>query len=240
MTFFDLANSKLLFILVIIGLLYVLGYCAVFLRKAFQRCIELGIKKETIINVIKSSVAFSLVPSISIVIGFFSLCAAFGIPWSWWRLSVVGSVAYELMSADMAAKGVGYTDLGAMVSANDPKVFATVMFVMTIGIMAGMVILLFFGKKLTTGFMKAREKENNTWGIVMSSCFMLTIMAVFLPVTMFSDIVSALTLLTSAGITLILGIIIKKYNVKWLGNFVLAITLILGMAASVGWHALLG
>lgn len=240
MTFYELINSKLLYILVIIGLLYVIGYCLFFLKRGFSRCIELGIKKETVINVIKSSVAFSLVPSIAIVVGFFSIAAALGIPWSWWRLSVVGSVAYELMSADMAAKGVGYSDLGAMAQANDPQVFATVMFVMTIGIMTGMIMLLFFGKKLTTGLMKAREKDDKGWGIVLSSCFMLTLAAVFLPVMVFSDIISSLTLLTSATITLILGIIIKKYKVAWLGNFVLAITLILGMAAAVGWNALLG
>jgi hypothetical protein len=38
---------------------------------------------------------------------------------------------------------------------------------------------------------------------------------------------------------MILGVIIKKFNVSWLGNFVLAITLILSMAASVGWQALI-
>lgn len=240
MTFSEISNGTLLYTLVMIGLLYVMVYSFIFLKKAFKRCIELGIKKETLLNVIKSTLVFTILPSIAIVIGFFSLATAIGIPWSWWRLSVIGSVSYELMSADMAAKGMGYGDLAAMAASNDPKVFATVLFVMTIGIMGGMVVLLLFGKKLTTGLMHARENNNNTWGIVMSSCFMLTMLAVFVPIMMFTDIVNTATIITSASATIILGVIIKKYNIKWLGNFVLALTLLLGMVSSVGWQALLG
>lgn len=239
MGFREIANSPLLYTLIIGGLIYILFFAGIFLKKSYSRCLELGFDKKTVSNVIKSSLAFSFVPSISIVVGFFSLAAALGVPWPWWRLSVIGAVGYELMAADMAAKGMNYSSVAAMAQANNPKVFGAIMFVMTIGILGGFLVLLPFGKKMTTGLMAAREKKDNTWGIVMSSCFMLTMLAVFMPLMMVGDPVSTATLLTSACITLILGLIIKKFNATWLGNFVLAITLILSMAASIGWTALL-
>ena len=98
-------NSRLLYILVAGGLGLIFLLCAVMLKMAWGRCLELGISKQKIKDVIKSSVLFSIVPSISIVIGLFSLAAVLGVPWPWFRLSVVGSVSYELMAADMAATG---------------------------------------------------------------------------------------------------------------------------------------
>lgn len=240
MGFKEIANSSLLYILVIIGLVYIIGFAAIFLKRSYARCLELGVDKKQVKDVIKSSLVFTFVPSLSIVIGFFSLAAALGIPWPWWRLSVLGAVGYELMAADMAAKGMQYSSLAAMAQANDPVVFSAIMYVMTIGIIGGFFVLLPFGKKMTTGLMKARQKKDSTWGVVMSSCFFLTMMAVFMPLMLTSDKVGAATFVTSGLITAILGLIIKKFNLSWLGNFVLAITLILSMMASVGYTNLFG
>ena len=107
-------NSTTLYIAVIVGLLLIFLLCAVMLKMAWGRCIELGISREKVKDVIKSSVIFSIVPSLSIVIGLFSLAAVLGVPWPWFRLSVVGSVSYELMAADMVATGAGYESIGAL------------------------------------------------------------------------------------------------------------------------------
>lgn len=239
MTFQDIASGKLLYFLVILGLIYIIFFAATFLKQSYKRCLELSIEKRVIQKVIKSTLIFTIVPSLAIVIGFYSLATVFGIAWPWWRLSVLGSVAYELMAADMAAKGMGYTSLAVMAEANDPEVFGAIMFVMSIGILGGFLVLLPFAKKMTTGLMAARVKKDSTWGIVMSSCFMLTLIAVFFPIMMLGDRVSAATLLTSAFIAYILGFIAKKYKMPWLNDFVLALTLIFAMAASVGWSRLL-
>ena len=114
-------NSTTLYIAVIVGLLLIFLLCAVMLKMAWGRCIELGISREKVKDVIKSSVIFSIVPSLSIVIGLFSLAAVLGVPWPWFRLSVVGSVSYELMAADMVATGAGYESIGALAAANDPS-----------------------------------------------------------------------------------------------------------------------
>ena len=67
---------------------------------------------------------------------------------AWFRLSVIGSVSYELVAADMAAIGAGYDSLAALVAANDVSVVGSVMLSMSIGIIGGVVGCLFIGKKI--------------------------------------------------------------------------------------------
>ena len=231
-------NSRLLYILVAGGLGLIFLLCAVMLKMAWGRCLELGISKQKIKDVIKSSVLFSIVPSISIVIGLFSLAAVLGVPWPWFRLSVVGSVSYELMAADMAATGAGYESIGALAAVDNGSIAGAIMFVMSIGIMFGIVTCTIFGKKIQTSMVSFREK-NGAWGALATGCFTLAMLVVFLPVQVFKGPVFTLTLITSALITLAHNIIIKKTGWTWLSNFVLADSLVLAMVASVFFDSLL-
>lgn len=137
MTFNEIMNSPLLYGLVGLGIAYIILFCLITLKKAYKHALELGITREKLKLVITSSAIYSVVPSISIVIGLFSLASVLGVPWSWFRLSVVGSVTYELMAADMVATGTGYESVAALNAAGDASVVGTVMFVMSICIMGG-------------------------------------------------------------------------------------------------------
>lgn len=86
----EIINSPLLLALVAGGLIYIVLFSLAYLKKAYARCLELGITKETLKKVIKSSLVFSIVPSLSIVVGLFALIPVLGTIWSWWRLSVIG------------------------------------------------------------------------------------------------------------------------------------------------------
>ena len=231
-------NSTTLYIAVIVGLLLIFLLCAVMLKMAWGRCIELGISREKVKDVIKSSVIFSIVPSLSIVIGLFSLAAVLGVPWPWFRLSVVGSVSYELMAADMVATGAGYESIGALAAANDPSKVGAIMFVMRISIMFGIITCTIFGKKIQTSMASFREK-NGAWGALATGCFTLAMMVVFLPVQIFKGPVYLLTMAVSALVTFLHGVIIKKTGWTWLSNFVLADSLVLAMIASVFFSNLL-
>ena len=83
----DIIQSPLLLALVIGGLLYISAFSLVYLKKAYDHCLELGITRKELSNVIKSSLIFSVVPSLSIVVGLFVLIAVLGSVWAWWRLS---------------------------------------------------------------------------------------------------------------------------------------------------------
>lgn len=99
----DIIHSPLLLALVIGGLLYIAAFSLVYLKKAYDHCLELGITRKELSNVIKSSLVFSIVPSLSIVVGLFVLIAVLGSVWAWWRLSVIGSLSYETMISSSIA-----------------------------------------------------------------------------------------------------------------------------------------
>ena len=125
-------NSPLLYALVGGGILIVLAIAAVFFLRGRKRALELGVSKEDFNSAMRGCVAFSIVPSIAVIIGLFSLAPLLGAPWPWFRLSVVGSLQYELMAADLAATGAGYESLAAFSAADDPSALGTIMFVMSI------------------------------------------------------------------------------------------------------------
>ena len=232
MGYFDVANSPLLYVLVTAGVLYIVGLSAVFLRKSWRRCLELGISKEKLSAVARSSAVFTIVPSVSIVIGLFTLSTVLGIPWPWYRLSVVGSVSYELMAADMVADGMGYGSVGEMAAQADHTVFGAVMFVMSICILAGIIINIFAVEKIQTG-MSTLKKKRGDWGTIVNSCFFLGIVAAFTPLIFASGTVYALTFLISMGVAALCALCMRRFHLKWLGSFITSISLIVSMAASV-------
>ena len=59
----DIIQSPLLLALVIGGLLYISAFSLVYLKRAYDHCLELGITRKELSNVIKSSLIFSVVPS---------------------------------------------------------------------------------------------------------------------------------------------------------------------------------
>lgn len=238
MTFLDLMNSPLLYLLVGAAIVYILVFCFITLRKAYRRGLELGMSQQKLRTAITSSVIFSIVPSLSVVIGLFSLAAVLGVPWSWFRLSVVGSVTYELMAADMVATGAGYESVAAL-AVSGPELVGTVMFVMSICILGGIVCVLLFGKKILSSLANARSK-NGPKGALLTGVLSLAIIEAFLPIQIMKGPVYLAVVLTSCVIVLIHIAIIKKFKCLWLRNFVMANTLILGMASSQLWIKLLG
>lgn len=229
------ANSPLLYVLIAIGLAFVVAFAIVSAVKASKRCQELGISKETINNVIKSSITSAIVPSIAILLGFLTLSVSLGAAWPWWRLSVIGSLSYETMATQYTADGMGIK-LDEILG-SDATVFAAIMIVMTIGIMIEPLAVTILGEKYSTGIMKAKTGSND-WGQIMSGCFFLAMFAVYLPIMIFTDMPTTLTLVTSLVITLICSAIGSK--LKWLNNFTMAIAMIIAMCSSVLWVNIFG
>jgi hypothetical protein len=240
MDFYDVANHWLIYLLVIIGILYVAGLAVVSMRKSWKRALAKGYSREKLMTVVKASVSATIVPSLAIVIGLFSLVALLGIPWPWWRLSVVGAVTYETMAADTAIKSAGL-DMSRLSQATAED-FVLVMFVMSIGIMAGLCASPFIAKKIQSGTMKLKAGDKR-WGALGNSIFIMVIIVVFcVPLILDftkTGVVKLLVSLTSTGITIILYTVAGKFKQEWLKSFVLAISLILAMASSVLWTGLL-
>lgn len=238
MDFYDLVNSNLLYILVAIVIIYVFFLAFYFAKKAWNRALELGYSKKDLQKVIKSTISATIVPSIAIVIGLFTLVASLGVPFPWLRLSVIGSVAYELVASETATAAL----LGENASLADASVqdLVTVMFVMTAAITSGLFTLLFFGKKIQK---RVNQLGSNkmSFGFVAIECLMVALAATFLPAFLLKDWTSFLTFVTSLIITITFGLLSMKYQkLAWIKDFVLALALLGGMASSVLWLSWLG
>lgn len=232
MNLFDILNSKLLYILVGAGLAFIFSLCIFFCKRAITRAKELNISDDKIKSAIRTSVVFSIVPSISIIIGLITLAPLLGVPWPWFRLSVVGSLPYELSAADLSIKGAGYASFEDFIANGVPSVIGAIMFVMSIAIMAGMVFNIFALKKVHTSVLKAGEKDTPFMDLALS-VLIIGMMSVFVPIQSVKSIIHLLTIIVSAIITVVCSKIATKYNISWLNDFTMSFALIGGMAAAV-------
>jgi len=232
----DIINSPLLLALVCGGLLYITAFSVVYLLKARKRALEMGITTKEINDIIKSSLIFSVVPSLSIVIGLVALAASLGTVWAWWRLSVIGSLSFETQIASSLAPTLGFATTTELMNNATGEQFGVVMILMSVGMLAGFAILLPFGKKLMTSVDKT--KGGNGWSNVLSGCFMLTLLAVYVPVLLICDTYQALVMITGLIVAILLGIVAKKPGMGWVNNFIMAGSMIVGMVSALLWTAI--
>ena len=232
----QIINSPLLLALVIGGLAYIVLFSLAYLKKAYTRCIEMGISKEKLSKVIKSSLVFSIVPSLSIVVGLFALIPVLGTIWSWWRLSVIGSLSYETLISSSVAGSLGFETSAQLLESGTATQFGVVMILMSVGMLSGFLILIPFGKKLC---MSVSKTENaSTWKYVLSGCFMLCLFAVYVPVLLIDDMIQGAVMLTGLVIAVVLGILASKPGLKWLNDFIMAFSMIGGMLSSLLWTSI--
>ena len=217
----DIIQSPLLLALVIGGLLYISAFSLVYLKKAYDHCLELGITRKELSNVIKSSLIFSVVPSLSIVVGLFVLIAVLGSVWAWWRLSVIGSLSYETMISSSIAQVLGYASSAEMLESATGRQFGVVMILMSVGMLSGFLILLPLGKKLCKSVDRsAAESGGSTWKNVLSGVFMLVMFSVYIPILLFTDNVQAAVMITGLVIAIGVGVLAKRPGLAWLNNVV--------------------
>ena len=233
----DIIQSPLLLALVIGGLLYIAAFSVVYLKKAYDHCLELGITRKELSNVIKSSLVFSIVPSLSIVVGLFVLIAVLGSVWAWWRLSVIGSLSYETMISQV----LGYASSAEMLESATGRQFGVVMILMSVGMLSGFLILLPFGKKLCKSVDRsAADNGGSTWKNVLSGVFMLVMFSVYIPILLFTDNVQAAVMITGLVIAVGVGVLAKKPCLAWLNNFVMAFSMLGGLISSLAWVRIFG
>lgn len=232
MTFQEMANSKLIWICVSIGILLVIAITMYYFVVCYRHAIKVGIKKETINEVIKSSISFSVVPSLAIVAGVATLALVIGLPYAWFRLSVLGSVTYELMAADMALKA-----LSLDVATADGYAFVLMVWAMCIGITVPLVFNIFICKKVHMGTLKLGSKDAK-WGALSQTVFMTALLCALIVPMLFGGIPSLLTFITSAIIAVILSALAEKMHWESLNSFILVISLIGATASSILWDKL--
>jgi hypothetical protein len=239
-------NHPILFIIVGIIILTVLGQSVFFLIKAVRRAKELGMASEKIKKTISSSAIFTIAPAVSVLVGVVTLSKSLGIALPWLRLSVIGSITYETVAAGNALEPLGLGTETPITNASD---FITVAWVMTLGIIIGLVLVPFITKKIQSGMNKMGLKDKR-WGEIFNNAMFLGMISAFLGYV-FCDVANVFkgdtaglipvaVMFVSAIVMSVCGIIATKLKIRWLTDYALPISLVSGMAASIPITALLG
>ena len=156
-TYLSQVNAGFFYLIVALVLAFITVMCFVFLVKSYRAGIRLGMDKKVLRKTITASATFTLLPSISILLGVIALSGSLGVPFSWLRLSVIGALQYELNVAEIAAQSIGLS--GLQLSELSIGAFVTISLVMTIGILGGVFCCIFFLKKYL-GKLSGKPKED--------------------------------------------------------------------------------
>ena len=234
MSYQEVSESSLLYVLVIVSLLIIAAIGVYYLLLCMRKAKEMGISKQKVNEIIKSTAIFSIVPSIAIAIGLVTLVIVIGIPYAWFRLSVIGSVSYELMASNMALSALKLDLANA-----DADAFGLIMWVMCVPITSTVLANIFVCKPMHLGTMRVGSGDKK-WGALSQTTFMTALLVVLIVPMIFGGLVGLLTFVTSALIAVVVSMLAKKTGAKWMNDFILAICLIGAMGMSIVYTNLLG
>lgn len=232
-------NHPIIYIIVAVVIAVVLGQSIFFLVRALRRAKELGIESSTIKKTISSSAIFTIAPAIAVLMGVVALSQSLGVALPWLRLSVIGSLSYETVAANNAMRPLGQE---MSVQVTDPSVYVTVLWVMTLSIALGLVLVPLITKKVQAGVAKIGMKDKK-WGEIFNNAMFLGMISAFLGYV-FCDVGNVFTgdltglipvcvMLTSAVIMAVLGVLSTKLKIRWLTDYALPLSLVGGMASAI-------
>lgn len=246
MRILDQLSSTPLYLICGTIILFVVALSIFFMVRAYRAGIAIGMDRVKLKRTITSSVTFSLLPSISILLGVIALSGTLGIPLPWMRLSVIGALHYETSVADIAAKSIGLSGLN--VEEMTLQAFTTIALLMTVGIMWGVLCVALFGKRYSKKLQKNSGKKSGgrSFGdsamtamfIGLITAYTGSYIAQLIQVQDGALIITGeyLQLVTFAFSALAMGIFMyfaEKKKMAWLDNFSMAGSMLVGMTAAV-------
>lgn len=238
-------NHPILFILAGIVVAVVLAQSVYFLVKALRRSKAIGMDQTKIRKTIKTAALFTVAPAVAIVISVITLSKKLGLPLPWLRLSVVGSMSYETVAASNALQAMKQS-LGSA-EALTAQQYVNVLLVMTISIMMGIWLVPVIGKKLQSG-MSSLSNRDAKWADIFQNSLFIGMIAAFLgyvfcdfsrlwtpseEYSATSGLIPVCVMGVSALVMVVCGLLMKKPKLKWLGDYALPISLVVGMASAI-------
>lgn len=263
-------NHPILYLLAGLLVAVVLGQSIYFLIRALKRSRELGMNQKKIGKTIRTAAIFTIAPAVAIVISIITLSKKLGLPLPWLRLSVVGSMSYETVAASNALQAMGQSlgsslDLTAQQYVNvllvmTLSILSGIWLVPLFGkkLLHGM-------SSLSNRDAKWADIFSNSLFIGMISAFLgfvfCDVYRLWTPearyvtetvmengeevkrqvaVSATSGLIPVCVMVVSALIMVACGLLMRKPKLKWLSEYALPISLVLGMAAAIPLTAWLG
>lgn len=225
------ATNPILYVVTLILLSIVFGQAFIFIRMTLKQARQYNVSADKIKTAAKAAAATTVVPSLATVIALITMAPILGLAFSWARLSVIGSLGYELMAAEVGATAAG-TSLNS--DTYGASAFLASVFAMTAGSTPALFYAAFFyksyKKKVSAGITRQGDQK-------LSNCLMSAMMiGLYVPLIMepvMKGGTGLVTIIASGVAMVVLNWLIRKFRIKWLNNFALSISMIAGMAAAI-------
>ena len=228
MDYLKIANGFWLWVACGLGVAWVVFQSVLFLIKSIKVSKEIGITKTQVNSAVKTSIVATIGPSLGVLVGMVALLVSMGGPVSWFRLSYIGSVAYEMFAAEIGAQAGGGA-LGANMSAT---AFATGVWVMTLGALGSILITALFTDKMgkLENVMAGGRKEMLP---IIAGCAMCGTFSYLCMDRVFRFNSQTTAALSGFIIMAVLNVWNKKLNKKWIRNWSFTISMFAGMLISI-------
>jgi len=229
-------NSLPMYLICGVIILFVLIMSIFFMLRAWKAGIAIGMDKTKLRRAVTSSITFTLLPSISILLGVIALSGSLGVPLPWLRLSVIGALHYETSVADIAARAIGLGGLN--ISEMTPTAFTTIALVMSAGIVWGMILTVLFNKRYTRRLQAPKKSGGKGFGDIAMTAMFIGLVAAYIgsyigTFTSTGNYMPLIVLAVSALAMAVFTYFSEKKNHAWLDNFSVAGSMLFGMAAAV-------
>ena len=232
-------NHPITFAMVAVVIAVVLAQSFYFLVRAYRRALVIGMEKKKLKKVIISAALFTIAPAVSILVGIVAISKFLGLPLPWLRLSVIGSLSYETIASTSTINELGGSTSETITTAS---AYVTVAWVMTLGILIGLILTPLLTKKIQKG-MKKIEQMDKKWSEIFSNAMFIGMISAFLGYvfwdfgSVFSGnstaLIPVLVMASSAVIMLICGLLTKVLKARWITDYALPISLVGGMASAI-------
>lgn len=237
-------NSPVLYLICGGIIFFVALVCVFFMVRAYRAGVAIGMDKTKMKRTITASATFAALPSVGILLGVIALSGSLGTPWSWLRLSVIGALHYETQVAQAAAEQVGMSSLSA--AEMTPSGFATIALLMSICIMWGMVLSIFFNKRYLGRLGSGKKSSGGAgFGDTAMTAMFIGLVSAYIG-SYIGGFVSGGGLFSFSGsfmpliVVFVSGLVMagfiylsEKKNLAWVESFSIAGSMLIGMAAAV-------
>ncbi len=238
----DFKTDGFMYAVAILIVLFVIADSLFFLIRAWKRGVKIGMDKTKMKSIVVQSSLFSMPAAISIVMTIVALSGAMGIVLPWIRLSVIGSVSYEVPAALAAMDGMGIkTGLAAEIT--DPKVFVSIAWVMTFGVTIGLGLVPFCTRYIQNTVSTVAAGNNFVSNVLTGAAF-IGLMVAFVarsitgagdPATVAdgAGIMSISALIISCGTMFVLSKVNNKVQNRWLDALAMPLSMLAAMIGVV-------
>lgn len=231
MDYLNFANSWVMWMAVIPAILLVLIQSAIMVRRAVMVGKKLGLTNEQFKHAVIASAASSIGPSIVVATGCVTLIVVIGGPLAWMRLAYIGSVAFELVSAQLGATAAGAT-LGA--ENMTMEIFATCVWTMCLGCLGWIIVSALFTDKMDKVEYLLAKGDPKKLTLITSGAMLGAYGYLATNQCLTSQSVSAavVALVVAAAVQAGMVIVGRKKGIKWMPIWAMTFAMFSGLAAA--------